>query len=52
MVLDGDGDKTGAHLPMIHIAFSNLKTRVLGRITESVSNIYRRYSGEWTHPTA
>lgn len=30
MVLDGDGDKTGAHLPMIHIAFSNLKTWLLG----------------------
>ena len=39
MVLDGDGDKTDTHLPMIHIAFSNLKTWLL-------------YSGEWTHPIA
>lgn len=30
MVLDGDGDKTDTHLPMIHIAFSNLKTWLLG----------------------
>jgi hypothetical protein len=30
MVLDGDGDKTDAHLPMIHIAFSNPKTGLLG----------------------
>ena len=30
MVLDGDGEKTDAHLPMIHIAFSNLKTGLLG----------------------
>jgi len=29
-VLDGDADKTDAHLPMIHIAFSNLKTWLLG----------------------
>ena len=26
VVLDGDAEKTDAHLPMIHIAFSNLKT--------------------------
>jgi transposase-like protein len=31
LVLDGDGEKTDAHLPMIHIAFSNLKTWLLGR---------------------
>ena len=30
MVLDGDGEKTDAHLPMIHIAFSNLKTWLMG----------------------
>jgi transposase-like protein len=30
MVLDGDGEKTDAHLPMIHIVFSNLKTWLLG----------------------
>jgi len=30
LVLDGDGKKTDAHLPMIHIAFSNLKTWLLG----------------------
>ena len=30
MVLNGDGKKTDAHLPMIHIAFSNLKTWLLG----------------------
>jgi transposase-like protein len=30
MVLDGDGKKTDGHLPMIHIAFSNLKTWLLG----------------------
>ncbi len=30
MVLNGDGEKTDAHLPMIHIAFSNLKTWLLG----------------------
>jgi hypothetical protein len=30
MVLDGDGEKTDTHLPMIHIAFSNLKTWLLG----------------------
>jgi transposase-like protein len=30
MVLDGDGEKTDAHLPMIHIAFANLKTWLLG----------------------
>src|SRR5450759_4874301 len=30
LVLDGDGEKTDAHLPMIHIAFSNLKTWLLG----------------------
>ncbi len=30
MVLDGDGKKTDAHLPMIHIACSNLKTWLLG----------------------
>ena len=30
MVLGGKGDKTDAHLPMIHIAFSNLKTWLLG----------------------
>jgi hypothetical protein len=30
MVLDGDSEKTDAHLPMIHIAFSNLKTWLMG----------------------
>lgn len=30
MVLDGDGAKTDTHLPMIHIAFSNLKTWLMG----------------------
>lgn len=30
LVLDGDPEKTDAHLPMIHIAFSNLKTWLLG----------------------
>lgn len=30
MVLNGDDAKTDAHLPMIHIAFSNLKTWLLG----------------------
>jgi transposase-like protein len=30
MVLDGDPERTDAHLPMIHIAFSNLKTWLLG----------------------
>lgn len=30
LVLDGDPQKTDAHLPMIHIAFSNLKTWLLG----------------------
>ncbi len=30
MVIEGDSDKTDAHLPMIHIAFSNLKTWLLG----------------------
>lgn len=30
MVLDGDGEKTDAHLPMIHIAFANLKTWLKG----------------------
>jgi len=30
MVLGGDGAKTDAHLPMIHIAFSNLKTWLMG----------------------
>ena len=30
VVLGGDADKTDAHLPMIHIAFSNLKTWLLG----------------------
>ncbi|MDD2746343.1 MAG: transposase [Acidithiobacillus ferrooxidans] len=30
MVLDGDGAITDAHLPMIHIAFSNLKTWLMG----------------------
>ena len=30
LVLDGDPEKTQAHLPMIHIAFSNLKTWLLG----------------------
>lgn len=29
-VLDGDPERTEAHLPMIHIAFSNLKTWLLG----------------------
>jgi len=29
-VLDGDGEKTDTHLPMMHIAFSNLKTWLLG----------------------
>jgi hypothetical protein len=30
MVLDGDPEKTEAHLPMIHLLFSNLKTWLLG----------------------
>jgi transposase-like protein len=30
MVMDGDGEKTDAHLPMIHIVFSNLKTWLMG----------------------
>jgi transposase-like protein len=30
VVLGGDPDKTDAHLPMIHLAFSNLKTWLLG----------------------
>ena len=30
LALDGDPDRTDAHLPMIHIAFSNLKTWLLG----------------------
>jgi transposase-like protein len=30
MVQGGDGEKTDAHLPMIHIAFSNLKIWLLG----------------------
>jgi hypothetical protein len=29
-VLDGEPERTDAHLPMIHIAFSNLKTWLLG----------------------
>jgi len=30
LVIDGDSEKTSAHLPMIHIAFSNLKTWLSG----------------------
>jgi transposase-like protein len=30
LVLNGDPERTEAHLPMIHIAFSNLKTWLLG----------------------
>lgn len=30
LVLNGDSERTEAHLPMIHIAFSNLKTWLLG----------------------
>jgi len=30
LVLGGDHDKTEAHLPMIHLVFSNLKTWILG----------------------
>lgn len=30
LVLDGDPERTAAHLPMIHIAFSNLKTWLAG----------------------
>jgi hypothetical protein len=30
LVLDGDPERTEAHLPMMHIAFSNLKTWLLG----------------------
>lgn len=30
MVLDGESEKTEAHLPMLHIAFSNLKTWLMG----------------------
>ncbi len=30
LTLDGDPERTDAHLPMIHIAFSNLKTWLLG----------------------
>lgn len=30
LVLDGDPERTDAHLPMIHIAFSNLKTWLKG----------------------
>ena len=30
VVIDGDPERTDAHLPMIHIAFSNLKTWLLG----------------------
>lgn len=30
LVLDSDPERTDAHLPMIHIAFSNLKTWLLG----------------------
>jgi hypothetical protein len=30
MVLDGESEKTESHLPMIHIAFSNLKTWLMG----------------------
>ena len=30
VVLDGDPEKTDAHLPMIHLVFSNLKTWLLG----------------------
>ena len=30
LVLDGDPERTDAHLPMIHIAFSNLKAWLLG----------------------
>ena len=30
LVLDGEPERTDAHLPMIHIAFSNLKTWLLG----------------------
>jgi transposase-like protein len=37
VVLDGDSEKTDLHLPMIHIAFSNLKTWLMGT-HHSVSN--------------
>lgn len=30
LVLDGDPKRTDAHLPMVHIAFSNLKTWLMG----------------------
>jgi transposase-like protein len=30
LALDGDPEKTDAHLPMLHIAFSNLKAWLLG----------------------
>lgn len=30
LILDGDPDKADAHLPMIHLVFSNLKTWILG----------------------
>jgi transposase-like protein len=31
LVLDGDPERTDAHLPMTHMAFSNLKTWLVGR---------------------
>jgi hypothetical protein len=30
LVIDGDAEKADAHLPMIHLVFSNLKTWILG----------------------
>jgi hypothetical protein len=30
LVLDGEPERTDAHFPMVHIAFSNLKTWLLG----------------------
>jgi hypothetical protein len=35
LVLDGDPERAEAHLPMIHIAFSNLKTWLLGKCHRS-----------------
>jgi hypothetical protein len=47
LALEGDPERTEAHLPMIHIAFSNLKTWLLGThhgvsTHQSVSKATRR----------
>jgi len=47
LVLAGDPEKAEAHLPMIHLVFSNLKTWLLARIMDGSNPALQAYLNEY-----